>query len=409
MDRADACDAYRRACLDANILPCYETLASLERGETALSAKGDGLATALLSFLSKTGAPGVTSVNFGGAALSPGTIAAICTFVRDQNVSVRTLHLRKTKLRDKGASMLLSALLAAGAETPLRELDIRSNKLSFATAKSLGAALLDRHNGGIGKLTAIDVSNNHMGHKGVAALNSAIASRGKGGPEVSLRAAGNMVVVETLNGITHGLGVLFTIIFGTLLVATSYPLVPFSQTLSLTLFCASLCTMFLSSTLYHSFHRIPPAHRFFHTADHCSIFVLIAGSYTPFIVCYAMDPPTVLGAISLCVIWICAIVGVLISFKIIPANPKVRSFFALGMGWSGVLVGPTILSRMPTAVMVYVVAGGLSYTGGTVFYLMGRSRPVLHVIWHLAVMLGGGLHIYAHFVRARLLGGAGVI
>jgi hemolysin III len=387
--------AYRSACDMAGMLPDVPTLGALREGCPTLSACGDAAVVALLSLLSSGAAPHVTCLHFGGSALDSATITALASFLREGNKAVSELRLPKARLRDAGASALLAALLAAGKASPLRTLDIRSNKLKASTAYSLAAALGDpAAAGGIARLSYLDVSNNYIGHEAAVALESAAAARAKVDGPLELRVYGNLVLVEVLNGVTHGVGVLLALIAGSILVYRASSVLPAYQTLSMALYVISLCTMFLSSCLYHCFFRLPAAQKFWHTADHCSIFILIAGSYTPFLACYTMDPPTVAGPFVLAVVWISAIVGVLIAFKIIRATDRIRSGFALAMGWSGLTVIRTIHQRMSVYVLTFVVAGGLAYSGGIAFYLAGKKKPMMHVYWHLAVMLGGSLHMF---------------
>lgn len=393
---SDLVGMYRSACAGVGMLPDVLTLQMMAERAPTLSARGDAPVMALLSMLSSGLLPHVTSLHMGRSSLSPKAVAALARFLRDANRSVSELRLERAKLRDEGASTLLAAIVAAGSSSPLRSLDLRSNKLQPSTAHSLAAAMGDiKVAGGISRLSYLDLSNNYFGDVGVQVLKKAAAMRAESEGTVELLLHGNLVLVEVLNGVSHGIGVLSALVIGSILVYRASHVLPGYQVLAMALYVISLCTMFFSSCLYHCFFRLPAAQRFWHTADHCSIFVLIAGSYTPFVACYTMDPPTVAGPVVLAVVWISAIIGVLIAFKVVRASDNVRSGFALAMGWVGLLVVRTIFNRMSTFILSLVVAGGLSYSGGILFYLAGKTRPMMHVYWHLAVMLGGGLHMYA--------------
>jgi hemolysin III len=397
---------YRLACAGAGMLPDVTTLQALSERAPTLTARGDAPAMALLSLLSSGFASHVTCLSLGRSPLSPTTVAALAGFLRDSNRSVSELRLPRAKLRDEGASAILAALVAAGDTSPLRSLDLRSNKLRPVTAHSLAAAMKDpKVSGGIARLSYLDLSNNYVGYDGVRALEHAAAARAHSGGRLEMQLYGNLVLVEVLNGVTHGIGVLAALVVGSILVYRASGVLPGYQTLSMSLYVISLCTMFFSSCLYHCFFRLPAAQRFWHTADHCSIFILIAGSYTPFVACYTLDPPTVAGPFVLAVVWISAIIGVLIAFKVIRTSDNVRTFFALAMGWVGLLVVRTIFQRMTSLILSLVVSGGLSYSGGIAFYIAGKRRPMMHVYWHLAVMFGGALHMYALWilVSARAL------
>lgn len=406
---ADLVRAYRAACADANTLPDTLTLQCMAERAPTLTARGDAPVMAVLSMFMAGDLPHVTSLHFGRAALAAPTVAALADFLRSENRSVSELRLNGAKLRDGGASALLAAVVAAGAASALRSLHLGSNKLRPRTAFSLAAAIGDaKVAGGISRLSHLDLSNNYFGCDGVDALQCAASLRAENDRPLDIHLSGNLVKVEVLNGITHGVGVILALVIGSVLVYRSSKVLPAYQTFAIALYVLSLCTMFLSSCLYHCFFRLPAAQRFWHTADHCSIFILIAGSYTPFVACYTLDPLTIAGPIVLAVVWISAIVGVLIAFKVVRASDHVRSGFALAMGWVGLAVVRTIFHRMSSFILGLVVAGGLAYSGGVVFYLAGKRRPMMHVYWHLAVMLGGGLHMYGLWnhvsVRAALQG-----
>jgi hemolysin III len=381
--------------------------AAVAASSNARSARGDANVLALLDELAASSdADEVSELVLGGAALSPETIARIADFLRS-NSSVHTLSLARARIGDAGLAQVLTALLDAGPKSPLTAIDLRKNRLSTASAKSFAAALLDPENGGVARLAVVDVSNNNMEHAGVVALEAAVAQRV--GAPVRMDTTGNLVLVEVLNGVTHGIGSLGAIVGGMFMLYYAWPVLPMYQTLSILLFCSSLLTMFLSSCLYHSCFRVPGLREVLHSMDHCSIFILIAGSYTPFVSCYTLDPMTVAGPIVLVLIWTFAIIGVLMSLQVIPAGRSTRAFFALAMGWIGVAPVRTLASRMQPGAIASVVAGGLAYSGGLILYLLGKRVPMLHVFWHLAVMLGGGLHFFAiwrYSVQGALLASA---
>jgi hemolysin III len=119
--------------------------------------------------------------------------------------------------------------------------------------------------------------------------------------------------------------------------------------------------------------------------------------------CYTFDPMTVSGPFCLVAVWICAVIGVLMGLRVIRAENATRAYFALAMGWIGIIPVRTMVARMEWQVFALVFAGGVAYSGGVYFYIGGRRRPMMHVIWHLAVMLGGSLHYAAlwQFVSLR--------
>lgn len=301
------------------------------------------------------------------------------------------------------------ASISESTRLQLKTLNLRRNGLTKASASALAGMFVpssDTEPNAFAFLRTLDLTNNNLGHVGCTIVSDAAsqlsvypsnkltADESHSSPTVLID--GNLVLVEVLNGITHGFGSLVTVFASALMLLTARNILPMYQTISLLIFCTSLFTMFLSSCVYHSCFRVRHDIReMFHAADHCAIFLLIAGSYTPFLTCYTFDPPTRLGPATLVLAWILAIIGILMSLKVIYASRKTRALFALGMGWIGLMPVKLMLERMPRGAVHTVVAGGLSYSFGVIFYLAGKRRPMLHVIWHFAVMLGGGLHFHA--------------
>ncbi|MDX1587472.1 MAG: hemolysin III family protein [Oleiphilaceae bacterium] len=195
---------------------------------------------------------------------------------------------------------------------------------------------------------------------------------------------------ERLNSLTHGLGAVLAVVATlSMVVMASLQGDPW-RIVAVSVYGSTLITLFLASTLYHS-AREPRWRRAFKMFDHCAIFLLIAGTYTPFLLVNMRGPTgwTLFG-----VIWGLATVGIVSKlvfghrFKII----QVATY--LLMGWLVVLASaelPEILNRTG---LWLLVAGGLAYTGGVVFYLLERL-PMNHAIWHLFVLAGAALHFFA--------------
>jgi hemolysin III len=395
MSKDDPCELYRHHCARVGSASSTAVLRGLATASPTLQACGDEAVFPLLTLLRAGGAPHVRSLKLGGRALSSETISQLAGLLREQRscgACVETLQLHKVRLDGAGFAELILALRDAGEKSPLRELMMRGNVLSCAAGMALAEALsASGQNGGVSALTRLDVSNNNLEHCGVVAIEKAV--KYKEGFELVID--GNLIVVEILNSITHGVGVVASIGAGAVLAYRAYGVLEMYQLLAILLFCASLCTMFFSSCMYHSLFRYPPLRDVMHSCDLCSVFVLIAGSYTPFLVFYTFDPMTVSGPIALTLVWFCAIVGVLMGLNVIRAASVTRAYFALAMGWSGIFPLRTIFERMEPEIMVLVFAGGIAYSAGVYWYIGGRRKPMMHVVWHLAVLLGGGLHYAA--------------
>ena len=159
---------------------------------------------------------------------------------------------------------------------------------------------------------------------------------------------------------------------------------------SVWVFITSLVALYVSSTIYHAL-RPGRAKDAFRLLDHISIFLLIAGSYTPF----ALGPLREAGGVALLVTeWALAAAGIL--FKVV-GGFRLRAashVIYLGMGWACVFWVSALLNNVPMAGLLWLLAGGLAYTGGVAFYI-ARHRAYAHFIWHLFVFAGTCCHLYA--------------
>jgi hemolysin III len=153
---------------------------------------------------------------------------------------------------------------------------------------------------------------------------------------------------------------------------------------------ASLIGLFLASTLYHAFHASPRKH-LLKLFDHCAIYLLVAGTYTPFLL-VAMRTDTgwwLFGAI-----WSLAAAGVLTKLRFRHRYPWLSLTGYLLMGWLVVVALPQLAEAIGANGMIWLVAGGVSYTVGALFY-MAKRLPFHHAIWHLFVLAGGVCHFLA--------------
>jgi hemolysin III len=152
----------------------------------------------------------------------------------------------------------------------------------------------------------------------------------------------------------------------------------------------SLIALFLASTLYHSLHASPHRH-IFKLLDHCAIYLLIAGTYTPFLL-VAMRTDTgwwLFGAI-----WSLATAGVLTKLWFRHRYPRLSLISYLLMGWLVVIAAPQVAAAIGNGGMAWLIAGGLCYTLGAAFYV-AKQMSYSHAIWHLFVLAGGVCHFLA--------------
>lgn len=152
-------------------------------------------------------------------------------------------------------------------------------------------------------------------------------------------------------------------------------------------FISGMFMMFLSSTVYHWVHP-SAAKRVLRIFDHISIYVMIACSYTP--VCVGVIGGW-LGWLVFGLMWFTALVGTTIKIFALGKNPRLSLAIYLIMGWSVLLIFPTVLERLSTLSLIFLVCEGLFYTSGTYFYAHD-DRPHYHAIWHVFVLLGAISH-----------------
>jgi len=194
---------------------------------------------------------------------------------------------------------------------------------------------------------------------------------------------------EIANAVTHGIGTGLSVAGLILLVVLAYQRGAVAwQIASLSVYGASLVLLHLSSTLYHSL-RPPKAKLVFRVFDHGSIYLLIAGTYTPFLV---VGMPGTLAWFLLGTIWALAITGIVLSAVFIGRFPKLSTTAYILMGWLVVAAGKQLVANIPRGGLVLLIAGGLAYTMGIIFYAW-KKLPYNHAIWHLFV-LGGSISHY---------------
>ena len=195
---------------------------------------------------------------------------------------------------------------------------------------------------------------------------------------------------ELANSVTHGIGLLIGIAVLVLLVVFSSLRKSAWEVASCSIYGATFILLYLGSTLYHS-ARNPRTRKVLKVVDHSAIYLLIAGTYTP----YALAPLRgALGWTIFGIIWGCALVG--IAFKVFfTGRFKVVSLASyLFMGWLCVLAVKPLYRELSTTGFVLFAAGGLCYTAGAVFYAW-KSLPWSHAVWHLFVLAGSLCHFFS--------------
>ena len=195
---------------------------------------------------------------------------------------------------------------------------------------------------------------------------------------------------EIANSITHGVGLIASVIaFPVLLVraqSTSDP----SAIAGAAIFGATLILLYATSTVYHAL-PISKGKQLFRVLDHSAIYLLIAGTYTPFALGPLRGP---WGSTLLVVIWTLALIGIVSKLTIGFRLPHLSTALYLLMGWLIVVAIKPLVETIPRAGLLWLAAGGVAYTGGVVFYNMKRVKYA-HMIWHLCVAAGSVCHFIA--------------
>lgn len=200
---------------------------------------------------------------------------------------------------------------------------------------------------------------------------------------------------------THGLGFALAIAALVSLVVRAAWTGDSVRIVSCAIFGATLVILYAASTLYHAFHHTR-ANRLFQRFDHIAIFLLIAGTYTPFAL---VTLEGAWGWTMFGIVWGIAVVG--ISLKAVIGDRYEYLWVALyvAMGWTALIGAHELVARLPGDALVLVVGGGLAYTAGVIFYAW-EKLPYNHGIWHLFVMAGSILHFFAAYEYvARISGG----
>jgi hemolysin III len=195
---------------------------------------------------------------------------------------------------------------------------------------------------------------------------------------------------EIANSISHGVGVLAAIAVTPFLIIKAVPLGAAAVTGAI-IFGVTMIVLYLSSTLYHAFPH-SKAKRVFRIFDHSAIFLLIAGTYTPFTLSVL---PGAWGWTLLGIIWVLAVAGVVMKSLRSVGTSKLSIALYLGMGWLALLAAKPLYDTLPGWGLFWLLAGGMMYSVGVLFFAYDHRVRYNHFIWHLFVMAGTACHVVA--------------
>ncbi|EIP5901468.1 hemolysin III family protein [Vibrio cholerae] len=199
---------------------------------------------------------------------------------------------------------------------------------------------------------------------------------------------------EVANAISHGVGLILGIVGLVLLLVKAVDQQADALTItSMSIYGGSMIALFLASTLYHA---IPyqRAKRWLKTFDHCAIYLLIAGSYTPFLL-VSLRTPLAVGLMI--VIWSLALIGILMKIAFVYRFKKLSLVTYLTMGWLSLIVIYQLAIHLEVGGLTLLAAGGLIYSLGVIFYVAKRI-PYNHAIWHAFVLAGCACHFLAIYL-----------
>lgn len=324
------------------------------------------------------------------------TNARVLNFILRNNDVIQELDLSNTGLDDNGLAEICAALKE---NKSLKRLNLASNFFTRIGAMSLMDALSQNTS-----LTFLDLSQNALGFQSINALQCSCSARG-----LEIATMGNYVFEEIMNSVTHGLGFLLSIIGTVILMSEAADTYSTDYHFwACLLFSFTLLFLFMCSALFHSFFMLPSASYVLQILDHVAIYMLIAGSYTPFLLLgmHNHTPAYVL----LIAEWIVAVGGAVFSACSdlnSPVTNTIELYLFLAMGGGVFLVWKTLLEALPFASIVLLALGGAGYLIGIIFFKLGQTTPIYHVVWHVFVMIGAGLHwfdVYFFMANTKLGG-----
>ena len=319
---------------------------------------------------------------------------------------LEVLDLTGNKLGPEAGALFAEALSHSRS---LKELRLKGTRLRAAGTDALALMLATSQPHESAPLKLLDLSNNQIGFRSKAGLERVLSHLAQ---PLQVNLAGNLVMTEALNVLTHGAGVIAATVGSAWLLNLvrhgQWPL-----RVAVTVYATALIACYGSSTLFHSAFMLPQGVRhIFHILDQCAIYLLIAGSYTPFMTALFHGSKPIWSTFLLGFMWsLCGLgIGVeLLYHHARSKEPWIRHFSValyVIMGWCAAF--PPLFRDLRTAMepraLRLLIAGGVAYTLGVPAFL--RNRNFDHVVWHCFVILGSTLHYLSlkHTIESKLVG-----
>ncbi len=201
----------------------------------------------------------------------------------------------------------------------------------------------------------------------------------------------NRVSVEELaSSVTHAIGLVFSLVGFIVLLVLAVMRGSDRHIAGCAIYGSTLVCLYTASTLYHGIQS-PHLKRALKVFDHSAIYLLIAGTYTPFLLVNLRGG---WGWTLLSIVWTLAVAGIIFKFWFVDYFQILSTVVYLLMGWLALIAVKPLFGLVPTGGLIWLIAGGLAYTVGVVFYTWKRI-PYNHVIWHAFVMAGSACHYFA--------------
>jgi len=195
---------------------------------------------------------------------------------------------------------------------------------------------------------------------------------------------------EIFNSVSHGIGALLSIAGCVVLIILCTAHGGATEIVSSSVYGASLIILYTMSTLYHAITN-EKAKRIFRILDHDTIYLLIAGTYTPITLCILQGA---LGWIIFGIIWSAAIIGTVLSSVNLEKFRKISTLCYIAMGWGIIFAIKPLIANCPAISVIFLIAGGLCYSVGVFFYAKKKYK-YFHSIWHLFVVAGSIFHYFS--------------
>lgn len=199
---------------------------------------------------------------------------------------------------------------------------------------------------------------------------------------------------ELVNAISHGIGALLSVVALVLCIVFSAKHNDVYAIVSSCIYGTTSIILYTMSTMYHSL-KVNNAKRVFRIIDHCSIFLLIAGTYTPYVLVVL---PKNIGWTMFGIIWACATIGIVLNAVDLDKYKKISMFLYIIMGWMIIFSFKYLLRSISMEGIFLMLSAGVLYTVGAIFYGLGKKKKYMHSVFHLFVLFASVLFFFSIFL-----------